>query len=71
MQNLNKNLMQQNVNDNDNQKLYNKPLINFKLLTTLHGDINCITLQKHIDTSPVNNVQVTKDVLIHLQSIMC
>ena len=24
--------MQQNVNDNDNHKLYNKPLINFKLL---------------------------------------
>ena len=36
--------MQQNVNDNDNYKLYNKPLINFKLLTTLHCDVNCIIL---------------------------
>ena len=25
-----KNLMEQNVNDNDNHKLYNKPVINFK-----------------------------------------
>ena len=24
-----KNLMEQNVNDNDNHKLYNKPVINF------------------------------------------
>ena len=25
-----KNLMEQNVNDNDNRKLYNKPVIDFK-----------------------------------------
>ena len=30
-QGWNKNLMAQNVNDNNNHKLYNKPLISFKL----------------------------------------
>ena len=31
MQGWNKNLMEQNVNDNDSNKLYNESLINFKL----------------------------------------
>jgi len=31
MQGWNKNLMEQNVNDNDNNELYNESLINFKL----------------------------------------
>ena len=44
IQDWNKNLMEQNVNDNDNHKLYNKPMINFKLLTTFHSHVNCITL---------------------------
>ena len=30
-QGWNKNLMEQNVNDDDNHKLYNKPVIDFKL----------------------------------------
>ena len=31
MQGWNKNLMEQNVNDNDNNKLHNESLTNFKL----------------------------------------
>lgn len=43
-QDWNKALTEQNVNDNDIHKLYHKPLINFKLLTSPRGDVNCITL---------------------------
>ena len=62
--------MEQNVNDNDNRKLYKEPLINL-CSNKLHSDVNCSTLEERIDTSLVNNVQVTKDVLIRLRSIMC
>ena len=31
IQGWDKNITEQNVNDNDNHKLYNEPLINFKL----------------------------------------
>lgn len=46
----------QSVNDNDNRKLYNKPLIDFSALTALHGDVSCFRVWKHIETSLVNNV---------------
>lgn len=32
------------MNDNNNHKLYNEPLIYLKLLTILHSDINFIPL---------------------------
>ena len=96
------------MNDNDNHKLYNKPLINYlvglvaKSCPTLETPwtVACqaplsmgfsrqeywsglsfpssdlfvvvliVSLQKHIDTSPDNNIWVIKDILIHFWSIM-
>lgn len=34
------------MKENNNHKLYNKPLDQRESLTTLHGNANCITLQK-------------------------
>lgn len=62
--------MEQNVNDNDNYKLYDESLINYKL-KQLWMVMLIVTLSKNVlITSLVSNIQVIKGLSIGLQSIM-
>ena len=60
---------EQNVNNNNNHKFNDEPLFSFKLYLFM---VMLIVLLSNnlLITSPVNNVWVTKDILICLKSII-